>query len=81
MGRIPLVIGMPVMIGQNFDVGAGIVNGCIGNLESIRFSIDKNGQRHATSCIVHTPSTSGDPLPRLAAHRSVVLPDTVDMSF
>ncbi|KAG1792671.1 uncharacterized protein HD556DRAFT_1195706, partial [Suillus plorans] len=81
MGKIPLVIGMPVMIGQNFDVGAGIVNGCIGKLESIRFVLDNNNQRHVTSCIVHTPSTSGDPLPHLAAHRSVVLPDTVNMSF
>ncbi|KAG1894295.1 uncharacterized protein F5891DRAFT_961777, partial [Suillus fuscotomentosus] len=27
MGKIPLVIGMPVMIGQNFDVDAGIMNG------------------------------------------------------
>ncbi|KAG1837383.1 hypothetical protein DFJ58DRAFT_668945, partial [Suillus subalutaceus] len=57
LGRIPLVIGMLVMIGQNFDISAGIVNGCIGNLHSIRYSVDVNGQRHAMSCVVHTPST------------------------
>jgi hypothetical protein len=28
--RMPLVIGMPVMICQNFDVEHGVVNGCTG---------------------------------------------------
>ncbi|KIK33912.1 hypothetical protein CY34DRAFT_63529, partial [Suillus luteus UH-Slu-Lm8-n1] len=81
LGKIPLVIGMPVMIGQNFDVSAGIVNGCIGKLNSIRYSVDTNGNRHAMSCVIDTPSTSGDPLPHLTACQSVVLRDTVDMSF
>ncbi|KAG1851157.1 hypothetical protein F4604DRAFT_1551189, partial [Suillus subluteus] len=81
LGKIPLVIGMPVMIEQNFDVSAGIVNGCVGTLQSICFFTDDNGDRHATSCVIHTPSTSGDPLPHLVAQESVVLPDMVDMTF
>ncbi|KAG1801810.1 uncharacterized protein BJ212DRAFT_1202261, partial [Suillus subaureus] len=81
LGKIPLVIGMPVMISQNFDVNVGIVNGCTGKLKSIRFSVDTDGDHHATSCVIDTPSTLGKPLPHLEAHQSVVLPDTVDMSF
>ena len=30
LGKIPLVIGMPVMIAQNYDVENRIVNGCTG---------------------------------------------------
>jgi len=33
LGKIPLVIGMPVMITQNYDVEGGIVNGCTGILK------------------------------------------------
>lgn len=81
LGKIPLVLGMPVMIGQNYDVSAGIVNGCIGSLKSIRYSEDDSGNRFATSCIVYTPSTSGESLPHLEEQESVVLPDTVELSF
>jgi hypothetical protein len=81
LGRIPLVIGMPVMIAQNFDVEAGIVNGCSGTLRSIRFTVDDNGERHAISCTVDTPSTCGDALPHLAKNQSVVLQDVVDLTF
>ena len=35
--RIPLVIGMPVAINQNFDVRAGVVNGGYGILRKIRY--------------------------------------------
>lgn len=35
LGRIPLVIGMPVMFSQNYDVDGGIVNGAGGILEKI----------------------------------------------
>jgi hypothetical protein len=47
LGKIPLVIGMPVMISQNFDVHGGVVNGCYGSLRSVRYRVDRNGNRHA----------------------------------
>ncbi|KAJ3915074.1 hypothetical protein F5877DRAFT_9102, partial [Lentinula edodes] len=52
LGRIPLVIGMPVIITQNFDVHGGIVNGSQGILKSIRYKIDDQGRRHAISCVI-----------------------------
>ena len=79
--KIPLVIGMPVMICQNFDVKQGIVNRCTGTLKQIRFRTDTNGHRHATSCIVEAPTSSGSPLSYLEKHCVAVLRDTVDMKF
>ena len=79
LGRIPLVIGMPVMITQNFDVESGIVNGCVGTLVSVRYTVDSDGRRHAVSCVIRTPSTTDQPLPHLQPHESVVIADTVDV--
>ncbi len=79
--RIPLVIGMPVMICQNFDVEHGVVNGCTGTLKKIRYRSDAQGRRHALSCVVETPTTSGTPLTGLDEQSVVVLQDTTDMRF
>ena len=79
LGRIPLVIGMPVMITQNFDVESGIVNGCVGTLASIQYTVDSMHDRVAVSCVVHTPSSADQPLPHLEPYHSVVLADTVEV--
>ena len=81
LGKIPLVLGMPVMITQNFDVEAGIVNGSKGFVKKIRYYIDRDGNRHLTSCIVHVKDTSDDPLQYLAPHNVAVLSDMVDLHF
>ena len=41
---IPLVIGMPVVINQNFDVAAGVVNGSTGILCRVRYFEDDKGR-------------------------------------
>ncbi|KAF8181771.1 hypothetical protein BJ912DRAFT_801813, partial [Pholiota molesta] len=79
LGKIPLVIGMPVMITQNYDVEGGVVNGCTGILKKIRYRKDSNGNRIATSCIVESDTITGSPLPALSQGQAVVLQDTVDM--
>jgi hypothetical protein len=79
--RIPLVIGMPVIICQNFDVEHGVVNGCTGTLKRIRYRTDQNGNRHALSCIVGAPTTSGTPLHGLERQSVAVLRDTTEMRF
>jgi hypothetical protein len=81
LGRIPLVLGMPVMLCQNFDVEAGVVNGCTGTLTNIRYRVDAEGNRHALSCVVKTTDTTGEALPHLPDKHVAVLEDTVDMSF
>ncbi|KAJ3522430.1 hypothetical protein NMY22_g11894 [Coprinellus aureogranulatus] len=53
-GKIPLVVGMPVMLTQNLDVERGIVNGTIGTLKHLRYTIDELGERHLRSCIIES---------------------------
>ncbi|PPR06558.1 hypothetical protein CVT24_001578 [Panaeolus cyanescens] len=81
LGRIPLAIGMPVMVCQNYDVEGGIVNGCTGRLKSIWYTADSNGRRYATSCIVESPSIVSDPLSGLLPNEAVVLAETTDLTF
>ncbi|KAF9516214.1 hypothetical protein BS47DRAFT_1281352, partial [Hydnum rufescens UP504] len=81
IGRLPLVTGMPVIIGENYDVNGGIVNGSEGILKSVHYEIGENGQRHATSCIVTVPNSSGDLLPYLAPYDIAVLEETHSISI
>ncbi|KAJ3836600.1 hypothetical protein F5878DRAFT_506688, partial [Lentinula raphanica] len=80
LGRLPLVIGMPVIIGCNYDVQSGIVNGTTGTLQKIRYRVDENGERHLVSCIVlcdHLRSFTN--LTGLNKNEVPVLEDTVSM--
>ncbi|KAK0435101.1 uncharacterized protein EV420DRAFT_1233050, partial [Desarmillaria tabescens] len=63
LGRIPLVIGMPVMFLQNYDVDGGIVNGAAGTLEKIRYWTDDAGLRHAVSCVIRVDDMTSTALP------------------
>ncbi|KAF8204731.1 hypothetical protein BJ912DRAFT_827724, partial [Pholiota molesta] len=79
LGKIPLVLGMPVMITQNYDVENGIVNGCTGILKKIRYREDNQGNRYATSCVIESETFTGEPLTGLHPRQAVVLQDTTDM--
>ncbi|EKM75937.1 hypothetical protein AGABI1DRAFT_16924, partial [Agaricus bisporus var. burnettii JB137-S8] len=81
LGRIPLIIGMPVMIMNNYDVQGGIVNGTLGTLKSIRYCINEFCEREALSCVVNSSTLTCPPLPFLEAGEAAILPDTIDMSF
>ncbi|KAJ7674297.1 hypothetical protein B0H17DRAFT_946617, partial [Mycena rosella] len=79
LGRLPLAVGMPVMITQNFDVQNGIVNGTTGIVKQIRYTASESGERYAQSCVVYVPEMSGPALPNLPPKHAVVLAETVDM--
>jgi hypothetical protein len=81
LGRIPLVIGMPVMIAQNFDVPGGVVNGCVGKLVRVRYRVGEDGRRYAISCIVEAPDTTPGIIPELPQHHVVSLRDTTKIVF
>ncbi|PBK87948.1 hypothetical protein ARMGADRAFT_884105, partial [Armillaria gallica] len=81
LGMLPLVIGMPVMITQNFDVESGIVNGATGTLEKIRYRLDEDGRHIALSCVVNVPLMTGSPLTDLKKSQAVALQDTVELDF
>ncbi|KAJ7779032.1 hypothetical protein B0H16DRAFT_1300384, partial [Mycena metata] len=81
LGKIPLVIGMPVMISQNFDVEGGVVNGCTGTLISVRFRPGPDGRRYPLSCVIEAPNTTPGIIPDLPVHHVVSLKDTVQIKF
>lgn len=81
LGKIPLVIGMPVLVSQNYDVQGGIVNGSHGTVREIRYTIDNAGNRHLTSCIVDIPNSSGEPMLSLPPKTFPILVDTQTMNF
>jgi hypothetical protein len=81
MGKIPLVVGMPVVISQNFDVPGGVVNGSKGILKKVRYYLDQNGRRHAISCVVECEDTEDDLVPGLPSHHVVALEDTTSIKI
>ncbi|KAJ3858406.1 hypothetical protein EV359DRAFT_7875, partial [Lentinula novae-zelandiae] len=73
LGCIPLVIGMPVIITQNFDVHGGIVNGSQGIPKSIQYKIDDQGRHHAISCVITVANSDvKEPLPYMENKHNVV---------
>ena len=66
--RIPLVMGMPVSINQNFDVNAGVVNGSWRYLRGVRYSCGNDGRRYLRSCVVEIPGADAVDMPHLAEH-------------
>lgn len=79
--KIPLVIGMPVAINQNFDVAAGVVNGSHGILRKIRYFTDGDGRRYLRSCVVDIKGSEEVDMPHLPKHNFPVLPDTTELKF
>ena len=66
LGRIPLVISMPVIITLNHDVEGGIVNGCTGILKKkIIYIPDSIDNQYTLSCVIERPSISAEPLSTL----------------
>ena len=79
--RIPLAIGMPVAINQNFDVTAGVVNGSYGYLRKVRYFTDNDGRRYLKSCVVEIPDSVAVEIPHLPPHHFPILPDTTELKF
>jgi hypothetical protein len=81
MGKLPLVVGMPVMICHNFNVDGEVVNGCMGKLVKVRYRIDHHGVRHVISCVVASKSVERNIHPNLGANEVVALQNKVKMEF
>ncbi|PBK86011.1 hypothetical protein ARMGADRAFT_862875, partial [Armillaria gallica] len=79
LGALPFVIGMPVMITQNFNVEGEIMNGSTGILHKVQYCLNEDGEHVALSCIVHVPLMMSEPLSLLQNLEAVALQDTVDM--
>lgn len=76
LGKLPLVEGMRVIIGKNFDVPAGIVNGSIGILRQVNYTVNDFGERVASLCVVKLDHATGDVFPGLGEQVVPVLQDS-----
>ncbi|KAJ3559970.1 hypothetical protein NM688_g18 [Phlebia brevispora] len=76
MGRIPLVLGMKVIISKNFDLEGGVLNGSIRILRKIRFKLNEYGERQLVSCVVYLPDSSTPDIAGLHAKEVPVLEET-----
>jgi hypothetical protein len=81
LGKIPLVIGMPIIVSQNFDVEGGIVNGSTGILKKVRYSLNDDNQLVLRSCIVEISQSSDEALPNLRPHEIPIIEDSVELRF
>lgn len=79
--RLPLVIGMPVMVTTNIDVHGGIVNGSIGTVRAIHYTQLENGDRVLSHCVVHIPTATAPQMPGLGDHEFPIFPDTVSVFY
>ncbi|KAF8336599.1 uncharacterized protein EI90DRAFT_2912163, partial [Cantharellus anzutake] len=76
---LPLLPQMPVLVCENFDVSGGIVNGSEGIVQSVRYTVDEDGVRTATSCIVNIENSCPEPFTDLTPHQCVILPKSINI--
>ncbi|KAG1847642.1 hypothetical protein DFJ58DRAFT_663158 [Suillus subalutaceus] len=81
LGKIPLVIGMPVLVSPNFDVKGGIVNGSTRILKKVRYTVNDKKQRVLRSCIVEINQLSDEALPNLHPHDIPIIEDSMELRF
>lgn len=79
--KLPLVIGMPVMITHNVCVEAGVVNGTIGTIHSLTYVQHADGTRSLSSCIVKLPGKNNVSIGNLEPNLFPILPDVVSFTF
>ena len=79
--RIPLVLGMPVSINQNFDMRARVVNGSWGYVQDVRYVTDDEGLRYLKSCMVEIPKSDNVSMLHLPERHFPILPDVTEIKF
>ncbi|KAG2335441.1 hypothetical protein BDR05DRAFT_845762, partial [Suillus weaverae] len=79
LGKIPLVIGMPILVSQNFDIEGRIVNGSTGKLRKVKYSLNNERQQALRSCIVEISHSSDKALPNLFLHPIPIIEDSVEL--
>ncbi|KNZ73354.1 hypothetical protein J132_07652 [Termitomyces sp. J132] len=81
LGKIPLVLGMPVLVAHNFDVGGRITNGTRGTIKKITYTVDVHGIQHLMSVIIHCPEVDQTPMQNLPAGYYPIIANSVTLKF
>ncbi|KAF9048064.1 hypothetical protein BDZ89DRAFT_922475, partial [Hymenopellis radicata] len=70
-GRLPLVLGMPILLVDNLAVELGLCNGSYGKLISINYTV-KHGRRYAISAEADFPRYRNPDRTALHPHRALI---------
>ena len=81
LNKLPIALGMPVIITTNIDLMEGIVNGTIGTVCVIDFTNVPNGNCILNHCIVHIPSAHTTAMHGLFKHEHPILLDTISVCY
>ncbi|KAF8351779.1 hypothetical protein F5887DRAFT_865911, partial [Amanita rubescens] len=79
--KLPIVIGMPVMITHNVCLEAGVVNGVIGTVHAVRYIEHPIGSRSLSCCLVQIPGKENITMPNLEKNIFPILPDVISFTF
>ncbi|KAK7027673.1 PIF1-like helicase-domain-containing protein [Favolaschia claudopus] len=60
IGRLPLAVGMKVMVMENIALSVGVVNGAEGILKKIYYSVDERGRRYADCVNIELKRKQGE---------------------
>ena len=81
LGRVPLILGMPILVSQNFDVKGGIINGSQSTVSHIHYHVDDEGHHYLLSVVVHITDSTDENLSHLLPHNLPILADMTAISF
>ena len=79
-GKLPLFLGMRVMVTENIAMNHGVVNGAEGTVMDIKFDVDNQGRRYAKVVYVHLPG-SGICIPGLTLDVVPLFPVSVRIEY
>ena len=79
--RLPLVIGMPMMVTHNVSLESGVVNGTIGMIKSIHYKLNGDNCRVLTACTIFLADNPHPPMPGLTRGEFPILPDTTSFHY
>ncbi|KAJ7088874.1 hypothetical protein B0H15DRAFT_780400 [Mycena belliarum] len=80
LGRLPLAIGMKVMVMDNIALSAAMVNGAKGILRGVKYSTDNKGRRYVDCAYVEIPR-SGVNMTGLAANVVPIVPQKTYIKY
>ena len=79
--KIPLAIGMPIMVTNNVCIESGIANGSIRSVHSILYKTTTDGRGVLTCCIVSFPKSTSASMPGLSPNLYPILPQTIYFTY
>lgn len=81
LGKLPLAIGIPVMLLENRVTDQGLVNGSIGILQGIEYKLNSRGKRVATCAFIRFDTKPAVPFPGCPDDCFPILPSGHSLNY